>query len=531
MLELLIVDDDPLIQVGIKSMLDWESLGIHILGMARTGQQALDLMRQNIPDLIISDIKMPVMDGLKLLGECRDTLKWDGQFIVLTSYDDFSLAQQALRLGASDYLIKLEITEQSLLSCIKRATTRLQVRPHSDGKLSQAVTNERIALFFLRLLHMGDLDQTHIQNDLRELALSFKGPLFRVMLFRINPPDYPTIETVSETFTYVMDMTREILNRYTPCHLVAVDSHCFAAILSLKAEGCEETTRKATENAIFAASSYFSTPLYVGIGGCVPGLPAIASSYREAVQALQFASPEVPTVMSSAEMEQNHRPLFDGALLRKQLSEAMENLDVKKVSEILFRILSLMKEPSARYLESFDICVGVLYQLLMFGEEGKQTLEEQFKQEPDGYRCLYRCNTVEALAAWLDSLSSALIARLKASSDNPQHHLVTGIQRYIREHVTQKTSLQEIATHFAISPNYLSTLFKKYNGMGLANYISSTKVRKAQELLQEGTLRIYEISDYLGYENSYYFSKVFKKFTGISPKEYAIQMNNPHDLT
>ena len=126
MIKLLIADDEPLVLIGIKSMIKWEAFGIEICGTAMNGQSALEMIREYSPELVITDIKMPIMDGLKLVKTCREEMGSLPLFIILTSYEEFPLIKEALTYQVTDYLIKLELDENALSASVRRALSRFR---------------------------------------------------------------------------------------------------------------------------------------------------------------------------------------------------------------------------------------------------------------------------------------------------------------------------------------------------------------------------------------------------------------------
>ena len=380
MYKMIIVDDDPLIQVGLKSMLDWHSLGVEIVGMARNGRQALEIIGRLRPDLVFCDIKMPVMDGLELLEACRNT-GWDGQFIVLTSYDDFTLVQKALRLGADDYLIKIEISEETLSACVKRSLAKVE---QHEQLHRQPVSEEGNRLLLPLLAGKGD-GETAVEAGLPE------GP-WSVICFRSEVDD----------LRYAMDMAGEILGRSMPSRMVKLDGPLFAAIV------CADSgdAGKAARNAVSAVATYFNTPLLAGIGRSAEQPARIGESHDDALLALKQATGDCPVVFADPSFDKPHRKLTDA------------------------------------------------------------------------------------------------------------------VKVYVCGHMMERLTISDIAEHFEMSPNYLSTVFKKRTGQGLSSYMTSAKIDKAMELMRQRRIKVREVAEMLGYENSYYFSKVFKKVTGLSPKEW-----------
>ncbi len=151
---------------------------------------------------------------------------------------------------------------------------------------------------------------------------------------------------------------------------------------------------------------------------------------------------------------------------------------------------------------------------------GEETVSQIFSDYPDGYRSIYRQATVEQVIDWLTFFGTHLCHLLDERKKTYKNHIVSNVQKYIGEHIEEKLTLNDIASVFHISPNYLSLLFKKYNDAGFSEYISQMKIARAKELMAEGNLKIYEIADRLGFESAFYFSKVFKKITGYTPRDY-----------
>ena len=147
-----------------------------------------------------------------------------------------------------------------------------------------------------------------------------------------------------------------------------------------------------------------------------------------------------------------------------------------------------------------------------------------FSSYSDGYRSIYRFTSVDQIIEWMMILRDGLCEVLKSKRKTYKAHVITNVQKYIGSHVNERLSLNEVAGVFGLSPNYLSILFKKNCQVGFSEYISQAKIAKAKSMLLEQDMKIYEVADRLGFESAFYFSKVFKKVEGISPREY-IQQN------
>ena len=232
MYKLLIVDDEPLVQIGVSSMLDWNNYGITICGTAANGEAALHMIENEMPDIVICDIKMPVMDGLELLKYCRQTYGELPVFLILTSYEEFQLAKEALKHGVLDYLIKLELDRNSLSAAIQKALDFLQKHQRSDTlQASYADRNTDIQgeldKFFIRLLHNLFEDEAQFDLEVKELHLDFSAPFYTVCYCQIKNRALTEEENdqLFQLYFSTIQMVREIIAKYLNCYIKIGRAH------------------------------------------------------------------------------------------------------------------------------------------------------------------------------------------------------------------------------------------------------------------------------------------------------------------
>ena len=532
MIKLLIVDDEPLVQIGIKSMLRWDELGIEVCGTAMNGKAALEMIRQYRPDIVITDIKMPVMNGLELVKICRDEFGPIPLFIILTSFEEFSLIKEAMSYQAVDYLIKLELDPGSLKSSIEKASERLE---ELKAKESFRQNQGRPTLlsyhdkFFMRLLHnlFENRDQFSIQS--RDLGLDFSarqylachGELLSCVSESLDP------EGQINLYSSSLQMMREILTKYAGCYAIALDKTRFALIFHFPDEQPEmETVLEALNNGRSMIRNYFNVELSAGIGEPVDDPLKISISYQEARQAFNLCSPDAPFVPFTQTASSSIRDSFNLAVFKEDLTRAFEEFDTDALYDTLTVISQLFAANPQKLLQTMDGACRILYLALSLLPDGEEILS------PDGYRSIYRMKDVFQIVRWLEQLRDGLCEALKTRRKTYKDHVILNVQKYILNHIEEHLSLNEIAAVFGLSPNYLSTLFKKTCSMGFSEYITQRKISRAKPLLLEQDLKIYEVADRLGFESAFYFSKVFKKVEGISPREFVqAHMNEPNAHT
>lgn len=530
MTKLLIVDDEPLVQIGIKSMLNWEEYGIEVCGTAMNGAAALELIEEYSPEIVITDIRMPIMNGLELARACREKYGRIPLFIFLTSYEEFQLIKEAMTYEAIDYLIKLELNAGALEEAVKKAITRLEnlqatLKNKDSGRpLLQSYYDK----FFLRLLHnlFDTEEQFHLQA--KDLKLNFDDACYCAALFEIREESHAAMDhsKLMNLCNSTFSMARDILNKHIPCYAISLDMKHFAVIFHLPSfvEYDAGAMRAAVKNAVDMVYNYFNVTVLAGIGTPVEQPLKICESYQEARQAFGRAHSTAPIVLFSHDDTQSMKNAFNIAVFKNDITKAFDEFDTDVLYRTLSEIIELFRAHPLRFLQAADGACNILYLALSLLPDGEENMSEIFASYSDGYRSIYRFTNVDQIIEWMIILRDGLCEILKSKRKTYKAHVITNVQKYINSHITERLTLNEVAGVFGLSPNYLSILFKKSCQIGFSEYISQAKIARAKTMLLEQDMKVYEVADRLGFESAFYFSKVFKKVEGISPREY-IQQN------
>ena len=416
MLRILLSDDEPLVLIGLQGMLEWEKMGYTVCGTARNGKLALEAIEREKPDIVIADVKMPVMDGLALAHACHEKGPLP-VFIMLTSSEDFSYARRAIEAGVVDYLVKMDLTPKSLCDALARAAEQVQKEkalhdPMPTPTEMAAGLRTLQDRFLIRLYAGLILDEAQLRREMAGLELHLDAPCLVVACCELHPANPGlTSEQQLKLNLACCRMLETTLHNYLPAHATGTDVLHFNVLFSLPeapAGGVKALLDPLLKKASQIVYNYFSVRLRWAVGR-----PANA-------------------------------PL--------NLSRRCRELDT-------LRLLLSDSEP------------------ILFADDVEN----------------------DATASKLQT-----VAQVKA---------------YIRDHLSEKLTLADVAAVFNFSPGYLSQLFGRYGG-GFVEYITEVRVAAAKEMLEKGDKKIYEIAEELGFESSFYFSKVFKKATGLSPREY-----------
>ena len=415
MFKVLLVDDEPLVLIGLQGMLDWNELGWEVTGTARNGKEALKSIQELRPDLVLCDIKMPVMGGLALVKKCQELDLGLPIFIMLTSYEEFDYVKQSINLGVLEYLVKLDLTPPSLENALRRAENRIQreraLRAPGSASLSPANgLSQYRERFFLRL-YGGMFDkQEEFRRLCEDFGLRFDAPNYIVAigLLKNHTLETQKLATLSAGIT---NMAADTLPKYMPCTVTGMDLRHFSVLFPLSnLDGLEEQLTVVLEKAGEVLQNYFGTPIWWAVGKPVSDILEVCESHRTA-----------------------------------------------------FSILSLLSERNT-------------------------------------------------------------IAFCKPQSQDYHIQQVVQVQEYIRQNLSERLSLNDVAAVFNFNSNYLSQLFAQWGESGFVEFVTATRVNAAKDLMAGTDLKIYEISEKVGFESPFYFSKVFKKVEGVTPRAYMQRM-------
>lgn len=520
MYRVLLVDDEPLVLAGIKMMIDWEANGCTLVGTARNGEQALASMETLRPHIVIADISMPVMDGMELLkraeSDCPQTV-----FIILTNLEEFSLARDSLRHRAVDYLIKTQLEADTLEKSIATAKKEVENR---------------------RNLSEMEHDEAQQHSDgVRRL----KEDLERLLASSINPEELRSLWT-DERF-HAPYRIIEILFHY-PYERIAADG--FAANAKQLSQWEREVARE-------IAGNCFASCVVTNLLPEQESIAIAAFGVDEADDALQLetfrrklnaASQKITGVSPSmlatgvfsapAALTQCRTEILT---LRTQYYHSGERFLVY-TADNTYRVGPFILPGFASRLRTelrgrnahgaallLEQATGQAQHVMHDRPQGIWLCAEVYSAAHDilgvdhpGYGSMRYLLSKADVLQYLAALQMEIAAHLQPGASR-QDEIVREVEQYVQDHIDQRITLQDAASSACISPGYLSGIYKKHRGENFVDYINRSKMDRACELLRQGGHRISQVSLMLGFENAYYFTRVFKRYVGMTPSEYQDQ--------
>ncbi|MBP1586305.1 MAG: AraC family transcriptional regulator [Lachnospiraceae bacterium] len=524
MYKLLIVDDEPLAVIGIRSMIESLDLDLQVTDTVGNGEEALTIMKKDMPDIVLTDIKMPVMDGLTYIKTCRELYgEKKPVFIMLTSYEEFWMAKKAITYNAMEYLVKVELTEDILKKTLLKAIEKIgpMNEKNDDAVISESSFIYRMRdKFMISLLHDLFESEEQFRLQAQDLGLSFDHEQYMCCYGELLSPQHSSLSYAQHTalFAGCVRMISNLVERSCPCHMITLDNSHFAMIIC--SAGSLSDPSEFFDRVFNSVHNYYNVTIKCGIGITVTSPMSICDSFQFARSAFRRCSDETPVVLSPDKGNPQSHDSFNISLVKTDLIRAFEDYDPALLSDTVSRLSNLLNEHQEHYVQALDLASNLLYLSISILPDGEDVLNDHFKDTPDSYLSLYRMNSVSQIIDWLDRYRECMHNLFEERRRDHKNHIVSDVKKYISSHTHDKLSLNEVAATFGISPSYLSQLFSRYNDTGFNEYINICKIEEAKRLLKSENLKVYEVADTLNFGSEFYFSKVFKKIQGVTPSEY-----------
>ena len=539
MLKIFLAEDEVIVRETIKRMIPWENLGFELVGEAADGEMALPLLIRQQPDLLITDIKMPFMDGLTLARLAKKEVP-GLKVVILSGYDDFNYAKQAINIGVEDYLLK-PITKNAL---IERLT---EIRSRYEDEKTQREYYEKFhremqayeknsSRDFFEALVSGSLDMMEVYKRAEKLGLDIVAESYNVLIFTMNCNE--DFSGQREGYSSWEAESLEMLEKFFTGHPFAMlfRSNVFSYGVLIKGE--KNSIRENTKICVEEIRKIFdrkedNKEWFVAVGESVERLSQIQKSYHSASRAF------------------SQRYLYDGKVLYYDEMLAMEKKDVtnddseylQKVDvnalnpTILQKFLSNgLLEETENFVQDYFYAIGqepmesvvfrsyvilnVRFSVLSFLKElgcDTKTLEPE-----DTEKILAESGrNMESTIAYAEKLVSQAIQLRDRNSGNKNRSILKTAVDFIDQHYMEEDmSLNKAANAANVSANHFSALFSQNMGQTFIEYLTSLRMDKAKEYLRCTGMRSSEIAGEVGYKDAHYFSYLFKKTQGMTPSDY-----------
>lgn len=517
----IIVEDEFIVRYGIRSMIDWEGIGMQLAGEAANGKEALELMEAEMPDILITDIKMPVMDGIELIGKIR-AVSPDIKIIILSNLEDFQYAKEAIKHGVSEYLIKSDMMprdfEQALLKLKESLDTARMEQTSGGSAVSPGPIHKEKFLLDLIEGHIGDEENGKYEAVKLGMADFHSAYLMHINL---NAADQGYTERLSVIRRAAAQLHNEdrwrceiFPDKQGDLNILCMETakeRGFIGIAPLKDQANELILRVSQTHALLAT---------IGISERFSLWTDLKEAYAQAVTAAKqkmflgsgrvivHGSDETRAAEGRAELFKISIHQIQSMVYASQTKELMGYL------EEVFEQLAVRRDVDLVQIVSLELLMALTTLWPDVSNDAQRVLQlkKQYFDE------LSKLETLDQNRAWFIEAFEALMRHMNEVYHSDRNSIIKATQ-YIQQFYHQEISLQSISSLVHLSKNYFASLFKKEVGESFLEYLTRIRIEKAKSLLT-GDLKAGDVGSLVGIQDPKYFSKVFKKITGVSPSEY-----------
>lgn len=537
MYKLLVVDDEEEVRQGLIQKIEWHKYNFEIIGEAQNGREALDIIEEIVPDIIITDISMPIMNGLELSEYVKlnyPTIKT----VILTGYDDFNYAQQAIRFGVEDYILK-PVLPKDIDELLIKLNNKLQLEIEQKENIIRLKEhfNESLPIIrdkYLSLIVEGNIDENELKSKINFFKLNLRGSCFVIAAANIdNSGHEDKIFTLNDTELMrfaVINIAKEIIDKYSigealfhHSELVFIfsfnDTHesgvCNNDTIFRKVYSVLEEIRQNVEK-------FLKLTVTIGVGSVFSSLTRIKDSYKSALSALEYKliiGESKIIFIEDLEPKRKEVIAFDEQTERRLVSAVKFGTE-KEVKEVVNDIFNKLVGTKAVFQEYQLYLVEVVAAISRICRDFEIDAPDILGIRTNLYVEMLEFRSFNEIKNWMEAICIKLMRFISESRQNTTQMLLKKAQDYVLGNFSDEgLSIQKVADYLHISQSYLSMIFKKETGETFLKYLVGVRLNAAIELLQ-GAYKTAEIAERVGYPDISYFSYFFKKNFGMSPREY-----------
>ena len=539
MLKIFLAEDEVIVRETIKRMIPWEDLGFELVGEAADGEMALPLLLRQKPDLLITDIKMPFMDGLTLAKVAKKEIP-GLKVVILSGYDDFNYAKQAINIGVEDYLLK-PITKNALIERLTEIRSRYehektQKEYYEKFHREMQAYEKNSSRDFFEALVSGSMDMMEIYRRSEKLGLDIVAEAYNVLIFTMNcEEDFSgQREGYSEWEAESLELLEEFFSENTSAMLFRCNIFSYGVLIKGQKETIEENTRSCvSEIQRILDRKEQKRQWFVAAGEPVERLSQIQKSYYSASRAFsqrylydenilyydEMASMEKKNVTEddSTYLQKVDVNALNPVILQKFLSNGLLEETENFVKDYFYAI---GQEPLESLVFRNYVTLNVRFSVMSFLKEigcDTRTLEQEGTEDV----LSESSKSLENAIAYAEKIISQAIALRDQNSGNKNRSILKTAVDFIDSHYMEEDmSLNKAANAANVSANHFSALFSQNMGQTFIEYLTNLRMNKAKEYLRCTSMRSSEIAGEIGYKDAHYFSYLFKKTQGMTPSDY-----------
>lgn len=530
-IKVFLVEDEVIIRSGVKKSINWEQEGYEFVGEASDGELAYPMILKEKPDILITDIRMPFMDGLELSRLVKKELP-DIKILILSGYDEFEYAKKAIKIGVTEYLLKpisaAKLTEvlNAVAETIRQENEEKNLLETYFAEMRENTERDKMRLF--EKLLMGDLSMGEILEAGERFGMNLGASCYKIVLFKIlaNLENHVYAEQMVDACSSV----EQAASMMEGVYVFQRGVEGWAFLLTAQDEkSMEESAKILYQNLKQAMKNYTQLEYFGGIGSTVPRIRSLKQSFREADRAFaaRFVE-EANQIISQKEFEKSQ--MEEGLKMqgvvqigksREMMQKFLSNGTREEVKAFSDAYISRIEEENirstmVRQYVVIDVCIVILSFCERISSANRLQEEAEELQ-----KMMQKIHSLSEIKKYVVRLLNEAIELRDAESGRRYSDLIAAAKKEIENHyMTEEISLNTVAISVGMSPSYFSSIFSKEAGKTFVEYLTEVRIEKAKEFLMCSSMKTSEIGYEVGYKDPHYFSYIFKKVQGCSPKEY-----------
>ena len=543
MYQLMIVEDEKSTREGLKDCVDWNRYDIKVVAEAPNGQEALNRLHEMPIDIVLTDVVMPIMDGIELVRQIR-CIYSSVKVIFISGYWDMPYLKSAFQLDAIDYILK-PIKLEELEQVIQKVTEICRLEKEAKQNLQEMKNKLAASLplmrerFISRLLTGSIKGRKAILQKAAFLDLPFEQVgYYTVFTIQINPSvqtmlsKKDKVETMEEHEILLMKIKELVestriadLNLNIFCSIA--DENRINFILYSASSTSYDRTIEIAQQMQDKIKNATSAVVSVGIGDEVPSVEYLNRSWQKSVRALDqgyFLGEGAIIHYKDIDLK-NEIPSYYSHPIQEQICNAIRlgrEKEVKSLTSSFFQELYSYTGMNIDYVRTICLELIILAERILL-ESGDSKLDIGGRK--DMWKKVFQLKTLKQTEEWMSNQLCDMAGTIDRIQNTKSKSIVERMKSAVQRRCSENITIQELAEELYFTPNYICMLFKKETGESFREYLTKVRLERAKTLLRNSTMKLYEIAGQIGYTDPDYFTRIFRKYTGVTPTEYRERLS------
>ena len=533
MYKVLLVDDEALIREAISENIQWSEMGFHFMGACENGRQAMEAIEKEEPDLLLTDINMPFVDGMELTKFVYENYP-DTKVIIISGFDEFEYAKNAVKYQVLEYILK-PITPMEFLETLKRVKQMFDERKASrqDMKKIRSAYVSNLPMVQGRYLHHilnGTADYSKILEKQEELRLNLQANYYNTALVEADSLEpfisqYKNVKDELALFA-IYNITAEIVaEEKIGIAFQGMDEKTVILFMGEEKKELKQSIKDVLPKVRQAIKQFLDIQTTIAVGKKVSSLEELPDSFAKTKSALEYKfmlggnqiidAEEYEEIRNSAK----HVDVYEWA---SQIAASIRTNKFEEIEEKTDKFIEQLRMNYTNKNRSFVYVQNLVLSVMNLLELPEESEEEIYEKERTFMNQINCCKDLEEVAKRIHETFQFIgNVMLKQRDSYGKRQAMMALDYIEKNYADSSVTLNSVCSALAMSTSYFSSIFKNYTGETFIECLTKRRMEKAKILLEHGKLKTYEIAEAVGYSDAHYFSIAFKKAVGKTPTEYA----------